>query len=135
HLLALPHIGDFALAQRFLHRRFDLRPSPSEETLAIAEALALGIGSAVDDVHRLSSRLNRRLASLPGLIHPHIPLDQAANLSLGVAARHHALQKIGMLPLSLRIPLGTKADNRQQILDLREHAPLDNLAQLLIRGP
>src|SRR5438876_4335160 len=49
--LALPDIGDLALAQRLLHRRFDLGPGTPEEALAIAQALAFGVGSAVDDVH------------------------------------------------------------------------------------
>src|SRR5262249_9606279 len=41
YFLALADICDLALAQSLLNSRFDLRPSASEETLAIAQALAL----------------------------------------------------------------------------------------------
>ena len=40
-----------------------------------------------------------------------------------------------MLLLGVGILLGAKADHRQQILDLGEHAPLDDLAQLLVGLP
>src|SRR5260221_1580083 len=51
HLLAAADIGDLALAQRILDRRFQLRPCARDEALAVAEALALPIRAAVDDVH------------------------------------------------------------------------------------
>ena len=56
HLLAVLDIGDLALAQGVLHRRFDLGAGARQETLPVAEALALGVGPAVDNVHRLPSR-------------------------------------------------------------------------------
>src|ERR1700730_7458173 len=52
-----------------------------------------------------------RLGRLTGLVHPHIPLDQAANLPLSVAAADHALQEIGVLFLGIRILLATEADH------------------------
>src|SRR5207244_3946697 len=125
HLLTLPDIGDLALAQSLLHRRFDLSPGTPEEALAVAQALALGVGSTVDYVHCNCPPRARLLATLPGLVHPHIPLDEPADLPFGITARHHALQKIGVFFLGLGILLRTKADHRQQVLDLREHASLD----------
>src|SRR5271154_1955825 len=34
---------------------------------------------------------------LAGLADPHVPLDEAANLALGIAARHHALEELRVL--------------------------------------
>src|ERR1041384_3390199 len=41
---------------------------------------------------------------LTGLVHAHVPFDQAAHLPLGVTALDHALDKVGMLLLGLRVP-------------------------------
>jgi len=54
-LLAMLNISDLALAQGLLHRRLDLDAGAPEETLAVAEALALRIGSAINNVHRTPS--------------------------------------------------------------------------------
>src|SRR5712692_10065757 len=72
---------------------------------------------------------------LTGLVDPHVPLDQPPDLALGIAALDHPLDKIGVLLLGLSIFFRAEADYRQQIFDLAEHPPLDDLAQLLIRGP
>src|SRR5436305_6800867 len=72
---------------------------------------------------------------LAGLVDAHVPLDQATDLPLGVAALDHALDEIGVLLLGVGILLAAETDHGQQILDLREHPPLDDLAQLLVRGP
>src|SRR5947207_3803150 len=72
---------------------------------------------------------------LSGLVHPHVPLDEATDLALSVAAIDHPLDEIRVLLLGLRILLAAKADHRQQILDLGEHPPLDYLPEFLIRGP
>src|SRR3954467_11803414 len=72
---------------------------------------------------------------LTGLVDAHVPLDETAHLTLGVAALDHAVDEVGVLLLGFRVPLAAEADNRQQILDLAEHAPLDHLAQLFVRGP
>src|SRR3954464_14544668 len=72
---------------------------------------------------------------LAGLVHTHVPFDKATHLALGIAAIDHAIDEVGVLLLGLRVPLAAEADDRQQILDLAEHAPLDDLAQFLVRGP
>src|SRR6266852_1220831 len=71
----------------------------------------------------------------PRLVDPHIPLDEPAHLTLGVPPRDHAGEEFGVLLLGLRILLRAEADDWQQILDLAEHAPLDDLAQLLVGRP
>ncbi len=43
-------IGDGGVLQRFLHRLADLRARATQEALAVAEALALGVEAAVDEV-------------------------------------------------------------------------------------
>src|SRR5665213_1364753 len=73
--------------------------------------------------------------ALTGLVHPHIPLDQPAHLTLGVAARDHPFEEVGMLLLGLGVPLAAEADHRQEVFDLREHPPCDDLAQLLVGLP
>src|SRR5271157_2236512 len=75
------------------------------------------------------------LSRLSGLVDPHVPLDQPANLPLGVAARLHPIEEVGMLLLGLGILLGAEADDRQQVLDLAEHALLNHLADLLVSRP
>src|SRR4051812_11899534 len=72
---------------------------------------------------------------LTGLVHTHVPFDQSAHLPLGITALDHALDKVGVLLFGFRVPLAAKADNRQEILDLREHAPFDDFTQFLVRGP
>src|SRR5208337_870793 len=86
----------------------------------------------------LSRGLRRRstnCAMLSGLVDPHVPLDQTADLALGVAARFHPIEEIGVLLLGLGVLLGPEADDRQQVFDLAEHALLDHLTDLLIGGP
>jgi len=41
-----------------------------------------------------------------GLLHPHVPFDEAANLTLGVATAHHAPDELAMLLLRLAVLLG-----------------------------
>src|SRR5579885_2484650 len=67
--------------------------------------------------------------ALPRLVHAHVPLDQPTDLPLSVTPLDHALHKIGVFFLGVRILFAAKADDRQQILDLREHAALNDLAQ------
>src|SRR6185312_69488 len=62
------------------------------------------------------------VAASAGLVHAHVPFHQAADLALSIAARHHPLQEIAMLALGLAVLLAAEADDRQQVLDLREHA-------------
>src|ERR1700722_3448690 len=70
-----------------------------------------------------------------GLVDSHIPFHQPANLPLGIAARHHTLEKVGVLLLGLGVLLGAETDYRQQVLDLTEHALLDHFADLLVTRP
>src|SRR5215212_4564975 len=72
---------------------------------------------------------------LAGLVHAHVPLDETTHLALGITALDHTIDKVGVLLLGLGVPLAAEADDRQQILHLAEHAPFDNLAQLLVRSP
>ncbi len=52
-LFAMLDVGNLALSECILHGRFDLGAGAREKALPVAETLALGIGAAVDDVHRL----------------------------------------------------------------------------------
>src|SRR5262249_39761088 len=70
-----------------------------------------------------------------GLVHAHVPFDQAPGLTGGVAAADHAGDELGVLLLGLLVALGGEADDRQQVLDLREHAFLVPSAYLLVGGP
>src|SRR5258705_11791589 len=67
-----------------------------------------------------------------GLLHPHVPFDEAANLTLGIAASHHALDKLGVLLFGIAVLFRTKRDNRKKILPLREYPFLDHLAHLSV---
>ena len=51
-LLTMLDIGHFALTQRILHRPLDLGSGALQEPLAVAEALALRVLAAIDNVHR-----------------------------------------------------------------------------------
>ena len=52
-----------------------------------------------------------------------------------IAALDHALHELLVLLLGLAVLLLAEADDGQQILDLAEHAPLDDFADLLVAGP
>jgi len=69
------------------------------------------------------------------LFHPHVPLDQSPDLALGVAARHHPRDEIGVLLLGLAVLLRTEGDHRKKILDLREYPLFDDFADLFVGGP
>src|SRR5437764_14664427 len=56
----------------------------------------------------------RPAGCLAGLVDPHVPLDQPADLPLGIAALDHALDEVGVLLLGVGILLGAEADHRQQ---------------------
>src|SRR5215471_13525167 len=47
----------------------------------------------------------RGASPLPSLVHPHVPFDQPTDLPLGIAARHHAFEEVGVLLLGLGILL------------------------------
>ena len=67
HLFAVLDIGDLALAQGVLHRRLDLGAGTRQKPLPVAETLALGVGPAVDNVHRLPSTLGAIRGTYPAL--------------------------------------------------------------------
>src|SRR5829696_6066793 len=69
------------------------------------------------------------------LFYAHVPLDQPADLPLGVAALDHARDKVVMLLLGLAVLLRAKGNHRQQILDLGEYPLFDHFANLLVAGP
>src|SRR6185312_16900965 len=69
------------------------------------------------------------------LVYPHVPVHQPADLAFGVAAADHPLHEFGVPLLRHAVLLGAEADHRQQILDLPEHALLDDFAQFFITRP
>src|SRR4029078_441653 len=69
------------------------------------------------------------------LFYAHVPLDQPANLPLGVAAFDHARDKLAMLLLGRAVLLRTERNDGQQILDLGEYPLFDHFANLLVAGP
>src|SRR5215470_6425171 len=84
------------------------------------------------------STMFMRLALSAGstsLVHAHVPLDEAPRLPVRVATADHAGDELGVLLLGLLVALGREADDRQQVLDLGEHALLDDFAELLVRRP
>src|SRR5439155_2715613 len=69
------------------------------------------------------------------LFYAHVPLDQPADLPLGVAALDHARDKVVMLLLGLPVLFRAKGNDGQQILDLGEYPLFDHFANLLVAGP
>src|SRR5690606_25550463 len=116
-----------ALAHRLAHQRL----GAAEEALPVGETFPSWIEAAIDDVHRAPLRVVPvRAGASARLLHPHVPLDQAPDLALGVAAGDHALDELAMLFLRLAVALRAEGDHRQELLDLAEHAPLDHLPDL-----
>src|SRR5258708_15423724 len=75
------------------------------------------------------------LSTSAGLLHPHIPFDEPANLSLGIATPHHSFDKLTVLLFGVAILLGTKRDHRKKVFDLRKYPLLDDFSNLFIAGP
>src|SRR5215831_14795065 len=75
------------------------------------------------------------LAASSCFVHAHVPFNEAPGLPVGVAAADHARDELGVLLLGLLVALRREADDRQQVLDLGEHALLDHFADLLVRRP
>src|SRR3954467_2501059 len=69
------------------------------------------------------------------LFYAHVPLDQPADLPLGVAALDHARDKVVMLLLGLAVLLRAEGNDGKQILDLGEYPLFDHFANLLVTGP
>src|SRR5882757_198424 len=70
-----------------------------------------------------------------GLLYPHVPLDEPANLTLGVAALHHPFDELSVLLFGIAVLLRSKGDDGKQIFHLREYSLLDHLTDLFIAGP
>src|SRR6202051_4689322 len=70
-----------------------------------------------------------------GLLHPHVPFDKAANLTLGIAASHHARDKLAVLLFGIAVLFRAKRDNRKKVFDLRKYPFLDDFSNLFIAGP
>src|SRR5262245_8969750 len=129
-LAALHDVRDVATLRRLPHRPLHQRLGAPQEALPVLEALAAGIEAPIKDLHRALPK-----AGSTRLLDPHVPFDQAPDLTVGVAAGTHALDEFAVLLFSLGVLLGPEGDHRQQILDLREHALLDHLANLFVAGP
>src|SRR5438445_2474215 len=74
-------------------------------------------------------------ASSAGLLHPHVPFDEPANLALGIAASHHARDKLAVLLFGIAVLFRAKRDNRKKVFDLRKYPFLDDFSNLFIAGP
>src|SRR3954467_3047259 len=70
-----------------------------------------------------------------GLLHAHIPLDEPADLALGVTAVHHPRDEIVVLLLGFAVLFRAERNDGQQIFHLREYPLFDHLANLFVRGP
>src|SRR5690606_30442275 len=70
-----------------------------------------------------------------GLVDAHVPVDEPADLAARITARRHALDEFGVLLLGRAVLLRAEADDGQKILDLAEHALLDDFPQLLVARP
>src|ERR1700687_2702858 len=74
-------------------------------------------------------------SALAGLFHTHIPLDEPANLALGIAACRHPLDKLAVLLFGIAVLFQAKRDNGKKVFDLRKYPLLNDLADLFIAGP
>ena len=73
--------------------------------------------------------------SRTGFVDSHVPLDEPAYLTFGIAVPGHAIDELVVLVFGVAVFLGAERDHRQQVLDLAEHALLDDVAELLVAGP
>src|SRR5713101_6346514 len=69
------------------------------------------------------------------LLHAHVPFDEPANLTLGITAPDHPVDKLAVLLFGFAVLFRTKRNNRKKIFDLREYPLLNDLANLFIAGP
>src|SRR6476660_9040027 len=70
-----------------------------------------------------------------GLLYPHVPFDQPADLALGIPALHHPRDEVVVLLLGGRRIIQKKRNDRQQVLDLREYTFFDHFADFFVGGP
>src|SRR5690606_32232356 len=129
HGVCALHVGDLASLDVLLYCPLQLLLRPLEEAPAVADALVLRIKPTIDEIR------HEPLSGAPGsarLVDPHVPISQPAHLSLSIAASGHALNIFRMLLFRRRVLLRAKADDRQQVFYLAEHALLDDLTHLLV---
>src|SRR5215510_1865558 len=69
------------------------------------------------------------------LLHAHVPLDQPADLPLGVAAFDHARDELAVLLFGLAILLRSERDHGKQVLHLGEYPLFDHFPNLFVAGP
>src|SRR5436305_15178432 len=69
------------------------------------------------------------------LLHPHVPFDEPANLTLGVAAPHHPLDELAVLLFGIAVLFRTERDNRKKVSHLRRDAFLNDLPDSLVAAP
>src|ERR1700730_3421606 len=70
-----------------------------------------------------------------GLLHAHVPLDEPADLALGITALHHPRDEVVVLLFGVAVLLRPERNDRKQVLDLREYPLLDHVANLFVGGP
>ena len=88
----------------------------------------IGIGGLGHMALQFLNKWGCRVTAFTSSDSTHVPLDEPADLTRGVAARHHAIDELVVLLLGVAVLLRAEADHRQQILDLSEHSLLDHLA-------
>src|SRR5690606_7106924 len=126
------HVGDLTGFDVFLYCPLQLLLRPLEKAAAVADAFVLRIKPTINEIR------HEPLSGAPGsarLVDPHVPIHQPAHLSFSIAASGHALDKFGMLLFSGGILFRAKADDRQQVFYLTEHALLDDFTHLLVACP
>src|SRR5882757_9337625 len=70
-----------------------------------------------------------------GLLYAHVPFDEPANLTLGIAALHHPCDELAVLLFGIAVLLRSERDDGEQVFDLREYPLLDDFADLFVAGP
>ena len=108
HLPAALHITDRAVAGGVAHRAFDQGFRPPEKALTIGET------SLPPGLRRRSTICIRspRFAGLPlgstRLFHTHVPLDEPADLTLGVTALGHSVDELTVFSSRSRCPSSSR---------------------------
>ena len=77
-------------AHRLINTLFDVVAGPAQEPLPVPQAFALWVAASVNKVMHLIADLSL----LPRLVDPHVPFDQTAHLSVGIAVAPHPIDKL-----------------------------------------
>src|ERR1700730_16110650 len=70
-----------------------------------------------------------------GLLYAHIPFDERATLTLGIAALQHPCDELAVLLFGIAVLFRSERDDGEQVFDLREYPLLDDFSDLFIAGP